>query len=73
MSFFKTKPEKDNRKKVKLETQKRKESRKKQHIEQNKKNQEIKAFYRDRLNDERRLIEKKKSENQLSSFDIVKK
>jgi len=67
MGFFKTIKEKEDRrkerKKFKLEIQRRNEKRRITFQEQNKKNKEIRNFYHERLNEERRLREKRNSED----------
>ena len=63
MGIFKTKEEKDKRKKEKVLMQDRNESRRKALHEQNKKNMEIRNLYQERSREERRLRERAKPRN----------
>jgi hypothetical protein len=67
MGFFKTQEEKEEgrqeREKLKVEIQSRNESRRKASQEQYKINEEIRNLYRERIREERRLREKRNSED----------
>ena len=67
MGFFKTQKEKaeggKERKKLKVGVQRRKGSRRKAFQKQNKKNEEMRNLYRERIREERRLREKRNSED----------